>query len=65
MSLVVLIVFILLLGLAAGFINQAPVINANMKWLANAVLFVIALVLVLEYFGVMPSSHYGTPNRRW
>lgn len=52
MSVLTLIIILVVLGIAAYFVNANAKINATFKWLINAVLIVVAVLLVLVAFGV-------------
>ena len=51
MSVLTLILILAFLGLVAYFVNRSP-INATFKWIIQAVLVVVAVILVLVAFGV-------------
>lgn len=52
MSVLALIIILVVLGIVAYFINVSGKINATFKWIINAVLIVVAVLLVLSAFGV-------------
>ncbi len=64
MSIVMLLVVVLLIGVAAHYISTAPIVKPEMKWIANAILVVLAIVIVLEFFGVMPAGSAGCSSLR-
>lgn len=52
MSVMVLILILVVLGVVAYFVNTSAKINGTFKWLINAVLIVVAVLLILTAFGV-------------
>lgn len=52
MSVLTLILILVVLGIVGYFVNKSGAINATFKWLINAVLIVVAVLLVLVAFGV-------------
>lgn len=52
MSVIGLILILVVLGIAAYFVNTSAKINATFKWLINLVLIVVAVLLILSAFGV-------------
>lgn len=52
MSVLTLVLILVVLGIVAYFVNKNANINATFKWLINAVLIVVAVLLVLSAFGV-------------
>lgn len=54
MSVLALVLILAFLGLVAYFVNRSP-INDTFKWIIQAVLVVVAVLLVLMAFGVWDS----------
>lgn len=52
MSVLVLILLLAFFGVIAYFVNTSAKLNPTFKWLINAVLIVVAVLLVLSAFGV-------------
>lgn len=52
MSVLALILILVVIGVAAYFINTSAKITPTLKWIINAVLVVVAVLLVLSAFGV-------------
>jgi RsiW-degrading membrane proteinase PrsW (M82 family) len=52
MSVIALILILVVLGVVAYFVNTSAKINGTFKWLINAVLIVVAVLLILTAFGV-------------
>lgn len=52
MSVIALIVLLVFLGAVAYFINTSGKVAPTFKWLINAVLIVVAVVLILMAFGI-------------
>jgi hypothetical protein len=52
MSVIGLVIILVVLGLVAYFVNTSGKITHPFKWLINAVLIVISVLLILSAFGV-------------
>jgi uncharacterized membrane protein len=52
MSVIALVFILVFLGVVAYFTNTSAKISSTFKWLINAVLIVVAVVLILAAFGI-------------
>lgn len=52
MSVLALILILVVLGIVAYFINTSAKITPTIKWIINAVIVTVAVLLVLSAFGV-------------
>ena len=55
MSVVTLVILLVVLGVAAYFANASTKLTPTFKWLINAVILIVAILLILTAFGVWQS----------
>lgn len=59
-----LIVILLVIGVILYFLNTLPAIDSKIKTLINVVVVIGALLLVLDFFGVLDGYDYR-PHRAY
>lgn len=52
MSVITLLIILIFLGIVAYFVNTSAKLNSTFKWIINAVVIVLAVILILMAFGI-------------